>query len=124
MPRMRFSLAHSLPLLTIAAILQSHPLTAAETMPVLLRYRFAAGQTNAYNLQIEAQGESGREAIAGTFVVSARAVATNLIGLSWRDIDRMVAKVRAVTAAEVQAAFAKWIRPGDLVRITQGPAPK
>ena len=29
-----------------------------------------------------------------------------------------------LTAAEVQAAFAKWIRPGDLVRITQGPPPK
>jgi len=29
-----------------------------------------------------------------------------------------------LTAAEVQAAFAKWIRPGDLVRITQGPVPK
>jgi zinc protease len=33
-------------------------------------------------------------------------------------------KYVALTAAEVQAAFAKWIRPGDLVRITQGPAPK
>lgn len=30
----------------------------------------------------------------------------------------------ALTAAEVQAAFVKWIRPGDLVRVTQGPAPK
>ena len=51
---------------------------------MLLRYTFGPGQTNAYSLQIEAQGESGREAIAGTFVVSARAVATNLIGLTWR----------------------------------------
>ncbi|GAA0574201.1 M16 family metallopeptidase [Rhizomicrobium electricum] len=33
-------------------------------------------------------------------------------------------KYVATTAAEVQAAFAKWIRPNDLVRITQGPAPK
>lgn len=65
-------------------MLQSYPLTAAETTTALLRYHFAPGQTNAYNLQIEAQGESGREAVAGTFVVSARAVATNLIGLSWR----------------------------------------
>jgi zinc protease len=33
-------------------------------------------------------------------------------------------KYAAMTAAEIQAAFAKWIRPNDLVRITQGPAPK
>jgi hypothetical protein len=24
----------------------------------------------------------------------------------------------------VQAAFKKWLRPDDLVRVTQGPAPK
>jgi zinc protease len=30
----------------------------------------------------------------------------------------------AMSATEIQAAFAKWIRPGDLVRVTQGPAPK
>ena len=33
-------------------------------------------------------------------------------------------KYAEMSAAVVQAAFAKWIRPGDLVRITQGPAPK
>ena len=33
-------------------------------------------------------------------------------------------KYVAMQAGEIQAAFAKWIRPGDLVRITQGPAPK
>jgi zinc protease len=33
-------------------------------------------------------------------------------------------KYADMTAAAVQAAFAKWIRPGDLVQITQGPAPK
>ena len=27
-------------------------------------------------------------------------------------------------AGEVQSAFAKWLRPGDLVQVTQGPAPK
>ena len=26
-------------------------------------------------------------------------------------------------AGEVQAAFAKWMRPDDMVRVTQGPAP-
>jgi zinc protease len=27
-------------------------------------------------------------------------------------------------ADQVQAAFAKWIRPADMVRVTQGPAPR
>ena len=30
----------------------------------------------------------------------------------------------ALSAAEVQAAYRKWVRPGDLVRVSQGPAPK
>jgi zinc protease len=30
----------------------------------------------------------------------------------------------ALRGAEVQAAFRKWIRPGDLVRVSQGPAPQ
>jgi len=81
---MKRSLAHSLSLLASAALLQANVLAAAEITPVLLRYTLAPGRTNAYSLQIEAQGETGREAIAGTFVVSSRAVATNLIGLSWR----------------------------------------
>ena len=29
-----------------------------------------------------------------------------------------------LTAADVQAAFRKWMRPDDLVRVTQGPAPQ
>ena len=29
-----------------------------------------------------------------------------------------------LTAPQVQAAFAKWIRPGELVQVTQGPPPK
>ncbi|HEY2775859.1 MAG TPA: pitrilysin family protein [Candidatus Binatia bacterium] len=29
----------------------------------------------------------------------------------------------ALTPEDVRAAFAKWMRPGDLVRVTQGPAP-
>ncbi len=30
----------------------------------------------------------------------------------------------ALTAPQVQAAYAKWVRPDDLVRVTQGPEPK
>lgn len=29
-----------------------------------------------------------------------------------------------IGAPDIQAAFGKWIRPGDLVRVTQGPAPQ
>jgi zinc protease len=29
-----------------------------------------------------------------------------------------------LTAEQVRAAFAKWLRPGDLAQVTQGPAPK
>jgi len=29
-----------------------------------------------------------------------------------------------MTAQQVRAAFAKWIRPGDLVQITEGANPK
>jgi len=30
----------------------------------------------------------------------------------------------AIEGAEVRAAFEKWVRPGDLVRVSQGPAPQ
>jgi zinc protease len=30
----------------------------------------------------------------------------------------------AIGPAEIQAAFKKWVRPDDLVRISQGPAPQ
>jgi zinc protease len=29
-----------------------------------------------------------------------------------------------LTAAEVRAAFERWIRPRDFVQVSQGPAPK
>ncbi len=33
-------------------------------------------------------------------------------------------KYLALTAPQIQAAYAKWLRPDDLVRVTQGPEPK
>jgi zinc protease len=30
----------------------------------------------------------------------------------------------ALTPEDVRAAFAKWLRPDDLVQVTQGPAPQ
>jgi hypothetical protein len=84
MTGMRCSLVPSLSLLSVTALLQGFALVGTETTPVLLRYAFTPGQTNAYSLQIEAQGEAGREVIAGTFVVTSRAVTTNFIRLAWR----------------------------------------
>ncbi|MCX6928224.1 MAG: HEAT repeat domain-containing protein [Verrucomicrobia bacterium] len=46
---------------------------AAETAaPIQLRYTLPPGQTNAYNLTITQQGESGRETMTGTLLVSTR----------------------------------------------------
>jgi hypothetical protein len=84
MPRMRSSLALSLSLVTAMVVLQGRPLLAAEITPVPLRYSLTPGQTNAYSLDLEVQGEAGREAIGGTFTVSTRAVATNLVALTFR----------------------------------------
>ncbi len=81
---MKRFLVHPLCILGGAALLGADPLAAAEVTPVLLRCSVAAGQTNAYSVQVESQGEAGREAIAGTLVVSSRAVAPNFIGLSVR----------------------------------------
>jgi zinc protease len=38
----------------------------------------------------------------------------------WRAAARYV----ALTPEDVRAAFAKWLRPDDFVRVSQGPAPK
>ena len=38
--------------------------------------------------------------------------------------DRAARRYVELSAADVQAAFRKWLRPGDLVRVTQGPSPQ
>ncbi len=81
---MKRCLAHSLSLLVTVAFLCNGAAVAAEVSPLLLRYVADPEQTNAYSFQIESQGESGREAIAGTLLVSSRAVASNLIALTVR----------------------------------------
>lgn len=60
---------------------------------------------------------------------SAHAIARGLLNRVEYDLpldEPSLAAKRYVdmNAAEVQAAFAKWIRPDDLVRVTQGPEPK
>jgi zinc protease len=44
-------------------------------------------------------------------------------GLPLNELELAAAKYVAVTAAQVQSAFAKWIRPDGFAQITQGPAP-
>ena len=60
---------------------------------------------------------------------SARAIAHGLIrrwelDLPLDEPTRAASKFLATGAAEVRAAFAKWIRPQGLVLVSQGPAPK
>jgi zinc protease len=56
-------------------------------------------------------------------------IARGLLGRSDLDLPldeprRAAQRYIDLTPADVQAAFAKWMRPGDLVRITQGPPPQ
>ncbi len=44
------------------------------------------------------------------------------LGLPLDEPARAGARYLALGADEVRAAFAKWLRPGDLVRVSQGPA--
>jgi zinc protease len=44
-------------------------------------------------------------------------------GLPLDEPSRAAARYLALTGEEVRAAFAKWIRPQDLVQVTEGPSP-
>jgi zinc protease len=52
--------------------------------------------------------------------LSSRAAA----GLPLDEPTRAAARYLALTAEDVRAAFAKWIRPQDLVQVTEGPNPR
>src|SRR5271157_1035818 len=80
---MKRILRTSIPFLAAAALFSTSAF-GADDQPVSLRYVCLSDQTNAYSVQVELQGESGREALAGTVTISLRPVATNLIGLSLR----------------------------------------
>ncbi|HEX5419291.1 MAG TPA: pitrilysin family protein, partial [Gammaproteobacteria bacterium] len=63
-------------------------------------------------------GEASEQAIARGFI--------SRVDLGLRLDEPVIAAKRyiAISPKDVQAAFAKWLRPEDLVRITQGPVPK
>jgi zinc protease len=57
---------------------------------------------------------------------SAEAIAARLLGLTVTGLPldepvRAAARYAALTPAEVQAAYARWIRVDDLVQVTLGP---
>ncbi len=51
-------------------------------------------------------------------------IGRSLTGLPLDEPIRAARHYVALTPEDVRAAFAKWIRPGDLVQITQGPTPQ
>jgi zinc protease len=60
---------------------------------------------------------------------SVNTIAQGLIERSVHDLPldepiRAAHHYATLTAAQVRAAFAKWLRPGDLVHVTQGPNPR
>jgi zinc protease len=60
---------------------------------------------------------------------SVSSIASTLLSLATRDLPldeqtRAAQRCSTMTAEEVQAAFAKWLHPADLVQAVQGPEPK
>ena len=46
------------------------------------------------------------------------------LGLPLDEPSIAASRYVSLNAADVQTAFRKWMRPGDLVRVSQGPAPQ
>ena len=62
--------------------------------------------------------ESSTDSIAGGWL------ARSVLGLPLDEPVRAGQIYLKLTAADVRTAFAKWLRPEDLVQVTQGPAPQ
>ncbi len=63
-------------------------------------------------------GEASEDGVANALVRRAQ------IGLPLNEPDRAAKRFFDLSADDVRAAFAKWIRPDDLVQIVRGPAPQ
>jgi len=63
-------------------------------------------------------GESGIDEIAGGFLNDKE------LDLPLDESTIAARRYFELGAGDIQAAFAKWMRPGDLVRVTQGPPPQ
>ena len=62
--------------------------------------------------------ESSESAIADGLL------ARSVVGLPLDEPVRAAERYKSLSAEQVQAAFAKWIRPSDFVQVVEGPAPK
>jgi zinc protease len=51
-------------------------------------------------------------------------VARTVEGLPLDEPTRAAQRALALTGDDVKAAFARWVRPGDFVQVTEGPAPR
>ena len=74
-------------------------------------------QAKALLLRQMALQQSSEDAIAGLLLARAQ------IGLPLDESRRMGQRFFDMTADEVRAAFAKWIRPEDFVQVVRGPQP-
>jgi zinc protease len=63
-------------------------------------------------------GEASEDGVANALVRRAQ------IGLPLNEPDRAAKKFFDLSADDMRAAFAKWIRPDDFVQIVRGPAPQ
>jgi zinc protease len=75
-------------------------------------------QAKALLLRQITMSESSEDAAAGGYVARA------IIGLPLDESNRAAQKYYATTAAEIRAAFEKWIHPEAFVQVVRGPAPK
>jgi zinc protease len=74
-------------------------------------------QAKALLLRQMALQQSSEDAIAGVLLARAQ------LGLPLDESTRMAKRFYDLTADEVRAAFAKWIRPADFVQVVRGPTP-
>jgi zinc protease len=60
---------------------------------------------------------------AGTTEIARGMLGRSDLGLPLDEPTRAAERFIVLDSASVQAAFRKWLRPQDLVRVSQGPAP-
>ena len=60
---------------------------------------------------------------SSTVSIAGRLLGLSLEGLPLDEPMRAAQKYVEITARDVQAAFAKWIRPSDFVQVSLGPKP-
>ncbi|MGH9455385.1 MAG: M16 family metallopeptidase, partial [Terriglobia bacterium] len=97
-----------------ARAIVAHDLKEMQTQPASSR---ELEQAKALLLREIPLSESSLDSIAGGFLGRAA------MGLPLDEPVRAAHRYVQLTAADVEAAFARWIRPADLVQATEGPSP-